>query len=110
MKITLFFCAGVIAEVLHLKKVSELPGVGRRMPLTAAAFTLAAFGMIGLPPVAGFVSKWQLGTGAIEAGAAWVVVVLVVSAALNAAFFVPPEYALWFQHPGTGAAGSHAER
>jgi len=110
MKITLFFCAGVIAEVLHLHKISELPGVGRRMPLTAAAFTLAAFGMIGLPPVAGFVSKWQLGTGAIEAGAPWVVVVLVVSAALNAAYFLPPVYAMWFQHPAEGAEWQEPER
>ena len=110
MKITLFFCAGVIAEVLHLKKVSELPGVGRRMPLTGAAFTLAAFGMIGLPPMAGFVSKWQLGTGAIEAGSAWVVVVLGVSAALNAAYFLPPVYAMWFQHPDEGAEWHQEER
>jgi formate hydrogenlyase subunit 3/multisubunit Na+/H+ antiporter MnhD subunit len=60
MKITLFFCAGAIAETLGLHRVSELNGIGRRMPLTMAAFTVAAYGMIGLPPLAGFVSKWYL--------------------------------------------------
>jgi multicomponent Na+:H+ antiporter subunit D len=70
MKITLFFCAGNYAETLGVHKVSELAGVGRRMPWTMAAFTLAAFGMIGVPPMAGFISKWYLGLGALEAGRA----------------------------------------
>ncbi|MCE0487991.1 complex I subunit 5 family protein [Ornithinimicrobium sediminis] len=102
MKITLFFCAGLFAEVLSLHKVSELPGVGRRMPLTSAAFTVAALGMIGLPPMAGFVSKWQLGLGSIEAGQSWVVVVLVLSSLLNAAYFLPVVYALWLRTPEEG--------
>ncbi len=68
MKITLFFAAGNYAETLGIHKVSEMNGVGRRMPGTTLAFTIGALGMIGIPPVAGFVSKWYLGLGAVEAG------------------------------------------
>ena len=99
MKITLFFCAGNLAETLGVHKVSELNGIGRRMPLTMISFTLAAMGMIGLPPMAGFVTKWYLGTGAIEAGHTWVVPVLLASSALNAAYFLPIIYAAWFREP-----------
>jgi len=99
MKITLFFCAGNFAETLGVHKVSQLNGVGRRMPLTMAAFTLAAFGMIGLPPLAGFVSKWYLGMGALEAGMPWVLAVLLASSILNAAYFLPIVYAGWFREP-----------
>lgn len=97
MKITLFFCAGNFSEELHVHKVSQLKGVGRRMPLTMAAFTVAALGMIGLPPTAGFVSKWYLAAGAVEAQAPWVLVVLLVSSLLNAAYFLPILAAAWFQ-------------
>jgi multicomponent Na+:H+ antiporter subunit D len=99
MKITLFFCAGNIAETLGLHRVSELAGIGRRMPLTMAAFTVAAFGMIGAPPVAGFISKWYLGSGAVDAGEVWVLAVLGVSGILNAAYFLPIVYAAWFRAP-----------
>ncbi len=99
MKITLFFCAGNIAETIGLHKVSELNGIGRRMPLTMAAFTVAALGMIGLPPIAGFISKWFLALGGLEAGQVWVVPVLLVSSLLNAAYFLPILHAAWFKEP-----------
>lgn len=99
MKITLFFCAGLLAETVGVKRVSEMAGVGRRMPLTMAAFTLAAFGMIGVPPLAGFVSKWFLAQGGIAAGQAWVVAVLIASSVLNAAYFLPILRAAWFEEP-----------
>lgn len=98
MKITLFFSAGNYAETLGIHKVSEMNGVGRRMPATTLAFSVAALGMIGIPPVAGFVSKWYLGLGAVEAGmAAWVMPVLLASSALNAAYFLPVLYRAWFR-------------
>ena len=74
-----------------------MDGVGRRMPLTMAAFTLGAFGMIGVPPLAGFVSKWYLATGALEAGQDWVILVLALSSLLNAAYFLPIVYRGWFK-------------
>ena len=101
MKITLFFCAGNLAETLGIHNISEMDGVGRRMPWTMAAFTVGAFGMIGAPPVAGFVSKWYLGLGALEEGQGWVVVVLAGSSLLNAAYFLPILYRAWFREaPG----------
>ncbi len=98
MKITLFFTAGNYAETLGIHKVSEMNGVGRRMPGTTLAFTIGALGMIGIPPVAGFVSKWYLGLGSVEAGmATWVLPVLVASSLLNAAYFLPILYRAWFR-------------
>ena len=99
MKITLFFCAGNYAETYNIKKVSQMAGLGTKMPLTSLAFTVGALGMIGLPPLAGFVSKWYLGLGAVEAGFGWVLGVLVASSLLNAAYFLPIVYALWFAKP-----------
>ena len=97
MKITLFFCAGNLAETLGIHKISEMDGVGRRMPWTMVAFTLGALGMTGMPPTAGFISKWYLGLGGLEVGQSWVVVVLVVSTFLNAAYFLPILYRAWFR-------------
>jgi multicomponent Na+:H+ antiporter subunit D len=107
MKITLFFAAGNYAETLGVHRVSEMDGVGRRMPGTTLAFTVGALGMIGVPPMAGFVSKWYLGLGAVEAGAAvWVLPVLVASSLLNAAYFLPILYRAWFKaRPSTSPAG-----
>jgi multicomponent Na+:H+ antiporter subunit D len=108
MKITLFFCAGLYAETLGIHRVSEMTGVGRRMPLTTAAFTIAAFGMMGVPPVAGFVSKWYLGLGGVAAGHDWVVAVLVTSSLLNALYFLPVVKVAWFDAPSDAWAGSDA--
>jgi len=99
MKITLFFCAGNFAETLGIHKVSEMNGVGRRMPWTMAAFTIGALGMIGVPPLAGFITKWYLGLGALEAGQNWVIFVLAGSSLLNAGYFLPILYAAWFKAP-----------
>jgi multicomponent Na+:H+ antiporter subunit D len=108
MKITLFFSAGNYAETLGIHKVSEMNGVGRRMPATTLAFSVAALGMIGVPPVAGFVSKWYLGLGAVEAGmAAWVMPVLLASSALNAAYFLPVLYRAWFRDAGPAWPAEH---
>jgi len=108
MKITLFFAAGNYAETLGIHKVSEMDGVGRRMPGTTLAFTVGALGMIGVPPVAGFVSKWYLGLGAIEVGAAaWVLPVLVASSLLNAGYFLPILYRAWFKTPSGGWSVEH---
>jgi multicomponent Na+:H+ antiporter subunit D len=99
MKITLFFCAGNYAETLGIHRVDQLNGVGQRMPWSSAAFTVGALGMIGVPPVAGFISKWYLGLGGLEAGKPWVVGVLVASTLLNAAYFLPLLQRIWFQPP-----------
>ncbi len=99
MKITLFFCAGNLAESLGIHRISEMNGVARRMPWTMAAFTIGAFGMIGLPPIAGFISKWYLSMGALEADQVWVIFVLAGSSLLNAAYFLPIVYVAWLREP-----------
>lgn len=99
MKVTLFFCAGIFAETLGVHKIREMDGIGRRMPWTTAAFTLAALGMIGIPPVAGFISKWHLGMGALQVEKDWVLGILLISSLLNAAYFLPPLYRAWFVSP-----------
>lgn len=99
MKITLFFSAGIFAKTLGIHKVSEMDGLGRRMPLTMTAFTLAALGMIGVPPFAGFISKWYLATGALDTDQNWMAYVLSVSSLLNAAYFLPILNRAWFRNP-----------
>jgi multicomponent Na+:H+ antiporter subunit D len=96
MKVTLFFSAGNYSETLGVHSVRDLEGIGRRMPLSSVAFTIGALGMIGVPPVAGFVSKWYLGLGGLAAGEEWVVAVLALSALLAAAYFLPLLRAMWF--------------
>ncbi|EEG76669.1 monovalent cation/H+ antiporter subunit D family protein [Dethiobacter alkaliphilus] len=89
LKITLFFCAGAIITVTGKKKISELNGVGVRMPLTMMAFTVGSIGMVGILPVNGFISKLYLLQGSLDAGMLAVIAVLVVSAILNALYFFP---------------------
>jgi multicomponent Na+:H+ antiporter subunit D len=103
MKITLFFCAGIYDERAGITRVADLDGIGRRMPLTSICFTIGAMGMIGIPPVAGFVSKFYLGLGALQAGEPWVVGVLAASALLNAGYFLPLLYRIWFGEAPAGA-------
>jgi multicomponent Na+:H+ antiporter subunit D len=110
MKITLFMAAGVVAETLHVKRISEMGGVGRRLPLTMSAFAVAAFGMMGVPPTAGFISKWHLGLGGLEAGQGWVVVVLATSSLLNALYFLPIVYIAFFRRPDPEWGGIEPRR
>ena len=88
-KITLFFCAGAILVASHKTKVSELDGLGRQMPWTMGAFFLASLSIVGLPPMGGMWSKWYLALGAIDAGYAVLVGVLMASTLLNIAYLIP---------------------
>jgi multicomponent Na+:H+ antiporter subunit D len=109
-KITLFFTAGAIYTAGHKTEVSELDGIGRRMPWTMAAFTIGSLSMIGLPPTVGFLSKWYMLLGAAEAGQWTAVSVIVLSTLLNAAYFLPIVYAAFFKTaPDAGSAGDHGE-
>lgn len=95
-KITLFFCAGAIYVASHKKYISEMDGLGRKMPLTYLAFFLGSLSIIGMPPLGGFWSKWNLVMGAIEADQMILVVVLLASSLLNAAYFFPIVYRGFF--------------
>jgi multicomponent Na+:H+ antiporter subunit D len=100
-KITLFFAAGAIYTAAHKTEVSQLDGIGRRMPVTMSAFTVGALSLIGIPPAAGFVGKWYMISGAASTGQIWAIAVLVVSTLLNAAYFLPIVYAAFFRPPQT---------
>ena len=69
IKICLFMCAGAFIHRTHKAYIYEINGVGRRMPFTFAAYTLCALSLTGIPPLCGFVSKWQLMTAGMDAAA-----------------------------------------
>ncbi|RPH83371.1 MAG: monovalent cation/H+ antiporter subunit D family protein, partial [Desulfobacteraceae bacterium] len=98
-KITLFMGAGAIYVALHTKKISELSGAGRQMPFTMAAFGIASLSMIGVPLVCGFVTKWYLILGALEAKAQFILFFLLASTILNTAYFAPILYKAYFEKP-----------
>lgn len=95
-KITLFFAAGSIYTAAHLTQVSQLDGIGRRMPWTMGAFTIGALGMIGVPPTAGFLGKWFILGGAMQTANWLAVAVIFVSTLLNAGYFLPIVYRAFF--------------
>ena len=109
-KITLFFAAGSIYTAAHKTEVSQLDGIGRRMPWTMTAFGIGALSMIGLPPAAGFVSKWYMVSGAM-AQEHWVALgVILISTLLNAGYFLPIIYRAFFRPLSADAvAHPHSE-
>ncbi len=88
-KITLFFCAGAIYTALHKTEISDMSGIGRKMPITMTAFLIGSLSIIGLPPFAGTWSKWLLALGALDTGHVFVVAVLMISSLLNVAYLLP---------------------
>ncbi|MBI5191940.1 MAG: monovalent cation/H+ antiporter subunit D family protein [Nitrospirae bacterium] len=98
-KITLFFCAGSIYCAAHKTEISQLSGIGRKLPWTMTAFFIASLSMIGIPPVAGFITKWYLVMGAVEAKEIPILIVLLVSSVLNAAYFLPITFKAFFEKP-----------
>lgn len=108
-KITLFFCAGAIFVACGKKYVSQLDGLGRRMPVTFAAFAIGAISVTGLPPTGGLLSKLYLVWGAAEAGQIALLCVFLISSILNGAYFFPIVYRAFFKAPpeGEAVAGIH---
>ncbi|USZ68684.1 cation:proton antiporter [Halorussus salilacus] len=100
MKLTLFFCAGAIHVETHTDDISDMAGIGKRMPLTMGAFGVAAAGMAGIPVVAGFVSKYYLLIGSASAGQVAFTLALLVSGVLNIAYFWPVVYTAFFESRG----------
>jgi multicomponent Na+:H+ antiporter subunit D len=98
-KITLFFCAGAIFVATGKRNISEMVGIGRRMPVTLTAFFIAALSIIGMPPCGGFLSKWYLVLGSLQAHQMPILFVLLASSLLNAAYFMPFVYKAFFCTP-----------
>ena len=102
-KITLFFCAGAIYAAAHRENISELGGLGRQMPWTFGAFTVASLALVGLPLLSGFVGKFFLARGAIDAGDLVAAGVMLGASLLTAAYLLPIVRIAYF--PGASAAG-----
>jgi multicomponent Na+:H+ antiporter subunit D len=107
-KITLFFCAGVLLVSLHKTAVSELRGLGRAMPITFTAWTVASLCVIGFPLTGGFWSKWYLAQGAMAAGEPLMMVVILVGSLLAMGYLLPPAVRAFYSAPAPAAAGDAA--
>ena len=108
-KITLFFCAGSIYISAHKTEISQLNGIGKRMPWTMAAFAIATLSMIGVPPVSGFITKWYLIIGSLERHSIAVFIVLLASSFLNAAYFIPILYRAFFKEENSEFVDQNSE-
>ena len=108
MKNLLFLCAGGIILKTGLTDVRDLRGIGKRMPATLWCFTLAGVSLVGVPPLCGFFSKWELAQGAMASGVAtfsWLgPVVLLVSALLTAGYLLPVSINGFFPGRASGEA------
>ena len=108
-KITLFFAAGAIYVASKKTEVPQLAGIGRRMPWTMAAFTIGALSMIGVPPTAGFVSKWYILAGSFQSDNYVAIFTIITSTVLNAAYFLPIVFAAWFGRESSEFNNDHGE-
>jgi formate hydrogenlyase subunit 3/multisubunit Na+/H+ antiporter MnhD subunit len=109
MKITLFLCAGAIMVVTGKKRISQMAGIGKQMPITMMAFTIGAIGMIGAPPVAGFISKWFLCIGTIQSGFSIFLAVILISSLLDVIYFFPIVKTAFFDKSPQAAAADGGE-
>ena len=98
-KITLFLCAGAIYGTYHYENVSQMRGVGRKMPWTMGAFTVASLGLMGIPGLCGFVSKWFLIRGAWQAHEIAYIIVMLGGSLFTAAYLMPVVKTAFFDKP-----------
>ncbi len=109
-KSLLFLAAGVIIKQTGTNRLSELKGMGRKMPLTFAAFTVGSLSMVGIPGFAGFVSKWYLALGALDIGQIVFAVLILVSSLLNATYYFPIVVNAYFGQNAATRQGSDPRR
>lgn len=108
MKGTLFLCAGILIKRAGIRRVSEMSGISSRFPVTMGVFTVATLAMVGTPPLSGFISKWYLGLGMVEAGRPAYLAVLLGGALLAAVYLLPIVYVAYFRKPVSAPAGRAA--
>ncbi|MDY6827164.1 MAG: monovalent cation/H+ antiporter subunit D family protein [Bacillota bacterium] len=89
MKTCLFLTAGSVYYQTGHKKVNQFAGLGYKMPVTMGAFTVASFSMVGIPLFGGFISKYGLALGSLEADLPLLIVVIILSGLLNATYYFP---------------------
>ena len=102
MKICLFFCAGNIMEQTEKNYVFELDGLAKKMPVTFACFAVSGLALVGVPPLAGFISKWNLGTAALDSGNPLAAIgfgAILISAFLTAIYIITIVIRAYFVSP-----------
>jgi multicomponent Na+:H+ antiporter subunit D len=109
MKSALFLAAGSIIWKTGKRNIADMKGIGRLMPLTLGSFSLAALAMIGIPPLNGFLSKWTLALGALDADIPGYVLVLLISSLLNALYYLPIIIPAFFENPPGYENGEHGD-
>ena len=95
-KITLFFCAGAIYVSTKITKISDLNGLGHKMPLTFFAFSIGALSIIGIPPFGGSWSKFYLLLGAAQSELTIIIIILAISTLLNTYYLLDPVFRAFF--------------
>jgi multicomponent Na+:H+ antiporter subunit D len=104
MKATLFAALGCVFFRVGSVSLSDIGGLGRRMPITMTAFTVAGLSLIGVPGTAGFISKWYLSLGALDSGS-WLLVFLIVASSLISLVYVGRVIeVVWFREPTSRAS------
>ena len=109
MKITLFMCAGAIIVTAHKDNISDMHGIGKKMPITMACFTIASLGIAGMPFIVGFLSKWNLALGALQVGQPLFIAVLIGSALLGLSYLMPVAYLAFFKPNAKGEFKAYGE-
>ena len=94
MKGSAFLCAGAIIYRLGTRELSDMRGVGRKMPLTTVAFAIAVVALIGLPPLAGFPGELTLFSSAVEANMAWLGIALLLNSIISSGFYLKIIYTI----------------
>ena len=87
MKAALFLAIGAVFFRVGTVQLADLAGIGRKMPFTMAAFTVAGFGLVGTPGTSGFISKWYPAVGALDLGW-WPLVFLILASSAIALVYV----------------------
>ena len=88
LKALAFLCIGAIIYRLGARTLDDIAGIGRKMPVTASLFILAILGLIGMPPLNGFISKLVLFTSSLDAGMLWLGVLLVIFSAVSTGYYL----------------------
>ncbi len=109
MKGCMFLCMGAVIKATGNRSIRKMKGVGFQVPLPLLAFTVAAVTAVGIPPFNVFISKWHLSLGALDVNQLWLVIVLLISSMLNAAYYLPISYHAFMglEEGAHGAAGHH---
>lgn len=103
IKAALFLALGAIFFRIGSMRLADMAGIGRRMPITMGAFAIAGMGLIGVPGTAGFISKWYLAVGAIDAGL-WPIAFVIVASSVLAVVYVGKVIEVAYFRAPSGAA------